>query len=256
MHDLFSLSAKIALVTGGNGGIGKAVARAFVGAGANVVIAGRNERKNEETVNEIETDCGVKITAFRVDLMHELDITEMIRKVVDVCGSIHILVNNAGMNIRKKAEDYTISEWDYILNTNVRSAFLCSRGVYPHMKAQGGGKIICIGSMTSLFGAPRVVPYCASKGAMLQMARGLAVDWAADNIQVNAILPGFVNTALTRRSREEWPDFDERVLSGTPAGRWAQPEDLAGTAIFLASKASDFLTGVALPVDGGYSIRM
>ena len=180
----------------------------------------------------------------------------MAAKVLETFGRIDILVNNAGTNIRKSPQDYTVAEWDEVLNTNLRGAFLCSQAVYPAMKSTGGGKIISIGSMTSLFGGAKVVLYGTSKGGIVQMTRGLAVAWAPDNIQVNAILPGFINTDLTRQARKDIPELEARVIARTPVKRWGEPEELAGTAVFLASQASDFVTGVALPVDGGYSILL
>jgi 2-deoxy-D-gluconate 3-dehydrogenase len=165
-------------------------------------------------------------------------------------------VNNAGINIRKMPQDLSSEEYDEVLEVNLRSAFLCSKAVYPAMKEAGGGKIINIGSMTSLFGGGKLMAYGASKGGIVAMTRALAVAWAPDNIQVNAILPGWIDTDLTRRARVELEGLNERVLVRTPVGRWGQPEDLQGTAIYLASAASNFVTGVALPVDGGYSVSI
>jgi 2-deoxy-D-gluconate 3-dehydrogenase len=166
---------------------------------------------------------------------------------------VHILVNNAGINIRKQPQEYTLAEWHAILDTNLTSAFVCSQIVYPEMKAAGGGKIINIGSMTSLFGASFLAPYGASKGGVMQLTKSLAAAWAPDNIQVNAVLPGWIDTDLTRRGRQAIPELHDRVIARTPAARWGDPDDLAGIAVFLASPASDFITGTAIPVDGGYS---
>jgi 2-deoxy-D-gluconate 3-dehydrogenase len=180
----------------------------------------------------------------------------MAAQVLDTFGRIDILVNNAGINIRKMPQDYLAAEWDEVLDANLRSAFLCSRAVYPGMKERGGGKIINIGSMTSLFGGAKLAPYGTSKGGIVQLTRSLAVAWAPDNIQVNAILPGWIDTDLTRQARKDLAGLNERVLARTPVGHWGEPDDLAGAAIFLASPASNFVTGVALPVDGGYSIML
>jgi 2-deoxy-D-gluconate 3-dehydrogenase len=180
----------------------------------------------------------------------------MVDQTIEKFGRIDILVNNAGINIRKMPQDYQISEWDGVLNVNLRSVFLCSQAVYPAMKKTGGGKIINIGSMTSIFGGAKLAPYGTSKGGIVQMMRSLAVAWATDNIQVNAILPGWINTDLTIQARKELNGLDKKVKSRTPVGRWGEPQDLAGAAVFLASPASDFVTGVALPVDGGYSIML
>ncbi len=256
MKDLFSLQDKVAIVTGGNGGIGKAIARGLASVGTNLAIAARNEAKTEEAVRDIREEFGTKVIGVRVDLRQEEQIRTLVAKVLENLGRIDILVNNAGMNIRKLPQDYTAAEWDEVLDTNLRGAFLCSQAVYPAMKTAGRGKIINIGSMTSIFGGGKLAPYGTSKGGIVQLTRSLAVAWASDNIQVNAILPGFINTDLTRQARKEIPDFEERVITRTPVGRWGEPEEMAGAAIFLASRAADFVTGVALPVDGGYSVMI
>jgi len=170
-------------------------------------------------------------------------------------GRIDILVNNAGINIRKPPDALELGEWDSVIATNLTSAFLCSQAVYPSMKAAGGGKIINIGSMMSIFGASFVPAYAASKGGIVQFTRSCACAWAADNIQANAILPGWIDTDLTKRARTEVGGLHERVLARTPAARWGEISDFAGIAVFLASSASDFVTGTAIPVDGGYSIQ-
>ena len=252
----FTLQGKVGIVTGGNGGIGKGIARGFAGMGGDVVIAARNQAKTAEAVREIQEEFGVRVLGLQVDVRQEEQIQAMGTQVLDTFGRIDILVNNAGTNIRKMPQDYLTAEWDEILETNVRSAFLCSRAVYPGMKEVGGGKIINIGSMTSLFGGAKLAPYGTSKGGIVQLTRSLAVAWAPDNIQVNAILPGWIDTDLTRQARKDLPGLNERVLAGTPVGRWGEPGDLAGVAVFLASPASNFVTGVALPVDGGYSVML
>ncbi len=157
------------------------------------------------------------------------------------------------MSIRKPAETYTIAEWQAVLATNLTGAFACAQAVHAAMKRAGGGKIINIGSMYSIFGSAYAVPYAASKGGLVQMTKSLAAAWAGDNIQVNAVLPGWIDTELTRDARREVAGLHERVLARTPAGRWGVPEDLAGVAVFLASAASDFVTGAVIPVDGGFS---
>lgn len=256
MEGLFSLKGKVAIVTGGNGGIGKGIVRGFASMGSDIVIAARNKEKTDKTVMEIEKEFGVRVLGLQVDVREEKEINEMVSHALKKFGRVNILVNNAGINIRKMPQDYSASEWDEVINTNLRSAFLCSKAVYPAMKDAGGGKIICIGSMTTIFGGARLAPYGTSKGGIVQLARSLAVAWAPDNIQVNAILPGWIDTDLTRQAQKELPGLHERVIARTPVGRWGMPEDIAGAAIFLASKASDFITGVALPVDGGFSVMI
>ena len=256
MNDLFSLKGKVAIVTGGNGGIGQGIARGFARAGGDIVIAARNRKKTAEAAREIKKEFGVRVLELEVDVRQESQINAMAQKVLDTFGRIDVLVNNAGMNIRKMPQDYSAAEYDEILETNLRGAFLCSKAVYPAMKKAGGGKIINIGSMTSLFGGAKVMAYGVSKGGIVAMTRAIAVAWARDNIQVNAILPGWIDTELTRRGRIELEGLNEHVLARTPARRWGEPKDLQGTAIYLATAASDFITGVALPVDGGFSAAM
>ena len=247
---------KVAIVTGGNGGIGKGIARGFARVGGDIVIAARNQKKTAEAAGEIKKEFGVRVLEVEVDVRQEGQINAMAKKVLDTFGRIDVLVNNAGMNIRKLPHELSAAEYDEILETNLRSAFLGSKAVYPAMKKGGGGKIINIGSMLSIFGGPKLLAYGASKGGVVAMTRSLAVAWAADNIQVNAILPGWINTEMTKRARVEIEGLHERILSRTPIGRWGDPDELQGAAIFLASPASDFITGVALPVDGGFSIMV
>jgi 2-deoxy-D-gluconate 3-dehydrogenase len=256
MRALFDLGGKVAVVTGGNGGIGKGIARGLAGCGADIVILARNQQKTEEASREIRDEFGVRVYGIRADVKDENEVNSAIEEARRTMGRIDILVNNAGINIRKMPQQYSASEWDEIMAVNLRSAFLCSKAVYPIMKETGGGKIINIGSMTSIMGGGMLAPYGASKGGIVQLTRALAVAWAPDNIQVNAILPGWIDTDLTRQARKDLPGLNERVLSRTPAGRWGVPDDLRGVAIFLASPASDFVTGVALPVDGGFSVML
>jgi 2-dehydro-3-deoxy-D-gluconate 5-dehydrogenase len=179
----------------------------------------------------------------------------MVESVVNDFSRCDILINNAGMTLRKPPERVSEDEWHQVLDVNLGSALYCAQAAYPHMKAASRGKIVNIGSMFSIFGAPFVVPYAASKGGLTQLTRALACAWAADNIQVNAILPGWLDTELSRRGRADVPGLNEMVVARTPAGKWGEPDDMAGAAVFLCSSASDFVTGVLLPVDGGYSAR-
>jgi 2-deoxy-D-gluconate 3-dehydrogenase len=252
MNSPFDLHGRIAVVTGGNGGIGLGMARGLARAGAGVVVAARNAEKSGAAVRELEA-LGVEAIAVGVDVTDEQSVDAMIGEAVAWRGRLDILVNNAGINIRKPAQDLSLDEWRRVIDTNLTSAFLCSRGAYPHMKHAGAGKIINVGSMLSIFGASFGPVYGASKGGVVQLTKSLAVTWAPDNIQVNAVLPGWVDTDLTRRGRKEIPGLDERVLAGTPAGRWGRIDDFGGIAVFLASAESDFLTGTAIPLDGGYS---
>jgi 2-deoxy-D-gluconate 3-dehydrogenase len=256
MENMFNLEGKVAIVTGGNGGIGKGIARGFAAMGADITIAARNLQKTAEAEREIKEAFSVQVLGLKVDVADEEHVKAMVAQTLEKFGRIDILVNNAGINIRKMPQDYQVSEWDEVIDANLRSAFLCSQAVYPAMKKAGGGKIINIGSMTSIFGGAKLAPYGTSKGGIVQLARSLAAAWAPDNIQVNAILPGWIDTDLTKQARKDLAGLDESVKSRTPVKRWGDPQDLAGTAVFLASRASDFVTGVALPVDGGFSIAL
>jgi 2-deoxy-D-gluconate 3-dehydrogenase len=250
----FDLKGKVAIVTGGNGGIGLGMARGLAEAGASIVVAGRNAQKSEKAVKELN-GLGVKAAAIAVDVVKEESCRALIKSTVEKFGRLDILVNNAGMNIRKPPETYSLAEWHEVINTNLTSAFLCAHAAYPEMKRAGGGKIINIGSMTSIFGVPFALPYASAKGGVVQFSRALATAWAKDNIQVNAVLPGWIDTDLTKTARQQVQGLHERVVARTPAGRWGNPEDFAGIAAFLASSASDFISGTAIPVDGGYSVQ-
>jgi len=252
-HGPFDLSGKVAIVTGGNGGIGLGMARGLATAGAAIAVVGRNEAKSIKAVAEL-SKAGGKAISVAADVTDETAIAAMIERVRGELGRIDILVNNAGMNIRKAPDVLETAEWDSVIATNLKSAFLCSRAVHPAMKAGGGGKIINIGSILSIFGTSFSPAYAASKGGIVQFTRSCAIAWAPDNIQVNAVLPGWIDTELTRRARAEVKGLNERVLARTPAGRWGEIDDLAGIAVFLSSPASDFVTGAAITVDGGFSI--
>ena len=256
MKEFFNLAQKVAIVTGGNGGIGNGIAKGFASMGADIAIVARNSRKTETAADEIQQAFGVRCLGLTCDVADENAVEQMAQNVQQELGRIDILVNNAGINIRKMPQDYAAEEWDQVLAGNLRSAFLCAKSVYSAMKAGGGGKIINIGSMTSIFGGAKLAPYGASKGGIVQLTRSLACAWAAENIQVNAILPGWIDTELTQQARKDLPGLNETVVARTPTGRWGKPDELQGAAIFLASRASDFVTGVALPVDGGYSSNL
>lgn len=251
MASMFDLTGRAAIVTGGNGGIGLGMARGLASAGAHVLIAGRDAEKNRAAVAEL----GGEAAAFRADLTQPDAARAMVDDALARWGRLDVLVNNAGTNIRKRPEDLSLEEWGTVLNINLTAAFLCSRAAFEPMRRARAGKIVNIGSMMSIFGAPFTPAYAASKGGIVQLTKATATAWAEHGIQVNAVLPGWIDTALTRRGRREVPGLHERVLARTPAGRWGIPDDLAGVAVFLAAPASDFVTGAALPVDGGFSVQ-
>ena len=250
----FNLSGRVAVVTGGNGGIGLAMAEGLASAGADIVIAARDSKKGAKALTILQ-GFDVRSTFIQVDVRDPSSISDLVESVVRELGGLHILVNNAGTNDRKQPEEYALEEWQTIIDTNLTSAFVASQKVYPHMSRAGGGKIINIGSMMSIFGASFTVPYASSKGGIVQMTKGMACAWAKDNVQVNAVLPGWIDTTLTREARQQVEGLHDRVEARTPAGRWGVPGDLSGIVVFLASSASDFVTGTAIPVDGGYSVQ-
>jgi 2-deoxy-D-gluconate 3-dehydrogenase len=250
---LFDLSGRVAVVTGGNGGIGLGMARGLGDAGASLALVGRDRQKSEAAVSELAAR-GIKAIAIAADITESAAVTAMVEQVQREFGRIDILINNAGINIRKPPHEMVLDEWDQVIKTNLTSAFLCSQAVYPVMKATGGGKIVNIGSMMSIFGASFAPAYAASKGGIVQFTRSCAVAWAPDNIQANAVLPGWIDTELTQNARKEIDGLHGKVLARTPAARWGTSADMAGIAVFLCSAASDFVTGTAIPVDGGYSV--
>jgi 2-deoxy-D-gluconate 3-dehydrogenase len=250
---LFDLSGSVALITGGNGGIGLAFGKAMAEAGARVMVAGRNTKKNAEAVEQIQS-LGAEADSIEVDITDPEACRRMVQETIKRFNSLNILVNNAGTAVRKQPQDISLEEFRLVMETNLTSAFVTSQAAYPEMLKVGGGKIINIGSMMSLFGAAFSSPYASSKGGIVQLTKSIACAWAKDNIQCNAVLPGWIDTELTQQARQQVPGLHERVLSRSPTGRWGVPDDHAGTAVFLASRASDFVTGASIPVDGGYSV--
>ncbi len=253
MRQQFDLTGRVAVVTGGNGGIGLGMARGLASTGASIVVAARNESKGDEAVAELSS-LGTEAFFIKVDVSDEASVNAMIEAAAGLWGRLDILVNNAGTSVRKRPEEITMDEWRRIIDTNLTSVFTASKVAFPHFKAQGGGKIINIGSMMSIFGSPIAAAYAASKGGVVQFTKSLAAAWAADNIQVNAVLPGWIETELTSPIwNHELPGLHERISSRIPAGKWGTGDDHAGIAVFLVSSASDYVTGTAIPVDGGYS---
>jgi 2-deoxy-D-gluconate 3-dehydrogenase len=250
----FDLSGRVAIVTGGNGGIGLGMARGIARAGGQVAVIGRNTAKNAAAVAELE-GLGANCLAIEADVTRDDECRSLVDHAAAHFGRVDILVNNAGTALRKQPQDHTMQDWRRIIDTNLSSAFACSHAAYPHMKAAGGGKIISIGSVMSIMGASFAVAYAASKGGIVQMTRALATAWAADNIQVNAVLPGWIDTDLTKGARREVAGLDERVLTRTPAGRWGTPADFEAITVLLCGTGSQYITGTAIPVDGGYTIQ-
>jgi 2-dehydro-3-deoxy-D-gluconate 5-dehydrogenase len=252
---MFDLEGRVAIVTGGNGGLGLGMARGLAGAGARVIVAARNQDKSRRVLAELDKLGAGAALAIEVDVTNEKSVEALFRETAERCGRVDILINNAGTNVRKLPQDLSLTEWHHVVDTNLTSAYLCSHAAYQHLKAGGRGKIVNVGSMMSIFGTAFTPAYAASKGGIVQLTKSCASAWARDNIQVNSILPGWIDTELTQGARREIPGLNENVLRRTPAGRWGSIDDLRGVAVFLASPASDFITGAAITVDGGYSIQ-
>ena len=252
MKEWFDLKNKVALITGGNGGVGKGIADALASAGSDIVIAARNETKTAEAVKDIKDKFGVRVLGVRMDISQEDSVIAGVKKAVTEFDHINILVNNAGVNRRKGAEEVTVDDWDYVLNTNLRGAFLCAKAVHPAMKAAGGGKIINIGSMTSLLGIVKALPYACSKMGILSLTYCLGLEWAKDNIQVNTIVHSWIESPLSSTAEKDFPGITQWVRQRTPAGRWGKPSDVGKVAVFLASQASDFVTASYVRADGGF----
>lgn len=246
------LTGKIALVTGGSAGIGLSVAESLCQAGASVAIVGRRKDALEDAKRHIAKRYpNAEIFAVSADASKVEDIRKMVNQVIQRFGRIDILVNNAGTNVLNEAFDVTEAEWDRIMNVNVKGLFFCCQEVGKHMAKQGGGKVINMASQMGLVGLYKRAAYCTSKGGVVQLTKVLGIEWAPYNIQVNAIAPTFVKTPLTRPMLEN-KEFYEEVIRRIPMGKLAQPEDVAGAVLYLASDLSNFVTGHTLPVDGGW----
>ncbi len=250
--DLFDLTGRIAIVTGGNGGIGRGIALGLAAAGADIAIAARDQAKSAKVAAEIEA-LGRRCAIIPCDVLKRDDIDAAVAATVGQLGHPGILVNNSGIARGAPPESLSDEDWDAVVDTNLKACFQFARATFPSFAALGWGKVINIGSEYSLFGAPNVVSYSASKGGVVQLTKSLAVAWARHNVQVNCIIPGWISTDMTARGQAN-PEFSARIVGRTPAGRWGEPRELGGTAVFLASKASDFVTGVSIPVDGGFAV--
>ena len=248
---LFDLTGKLAVITGGNGGIGLGCAKGLAAAGAEIAIWARSNEKSAAAVAEL-TALGAKAKSYEVDVKSSSDLAKATSQTVADFGGIDILIANAGVNIRMRPERYTDDIFDEMIDVNLKAVFHCAQLVYPEMKKRGGGKIILIGSLTSVQGVGFAPIYSATKGAVVQLGKSLAAAWGAENIQVNTILPGWIETEMTSVTRAI-PGLPEHVLSRTPAGRWGRPTDFAGIANFFASSASDFVTGTDIQIDGGFT---
>jgi 2-deoxy-D-gluconate 3-dehydrogenase len=250
--DSFKLTGKNALVTGSSRGMGAAIAIALAQAGANVAL--HASQTVPASVVEAVAETGVRHTALTADLSHPNEASELINQAVAALGSIDILINNAGITRRAPAVDYSLANWEDVLATNLTSVFrLCQCAARP-MLERGSGKIVNIASLLSFQGGVTVPAYAAAKGGVAQLTKALANEWAARGVQVNAIAPGYMATELTQALQDD-VTRNRQILERIPAGRWGSPQDVAGAAVFLASAASDYISGHILVVDGGWLAR-
>jgi NAD(P)-dependent dehydrogenase (short-subunit alcohol dehydrogenase family) len=251
MLELFDLSQKVAIVTGTSRGLGQYFGRALAKSGADLVITSRDLSSLTKFKQEIES-LGRKALPVQLDVLSQSDIENMVRMTINEYGKIDILVNNAGLNIRKPSTDVSQQDWDTVLNTNLKGSFFCAQAVAKEMIKRKHGRIINVGSCTCVFGMEGIVPYTASRGAILSMTRSLAAEWGRFGITVNVLAPGWFKTAQNAvlYENKEWVDY---ITSRIPLNRPGRPHDLDGTVIFLASDASEYITGQIILVDGGFT---
>ncbi|MGH8012157.1 MAG: SDR family NAD(P)-dependent oxidoreductase [Candidatus Binataceae bacterium] len=253
---MFDLRGQVAVITGGNRGIGRAIALALAQAGASIAIMARDERMNREAIAEI-TECGVPALALPVDLTRRAQLEPALREAERSLGGLDILVNNAAMAVLKGILEQSAEEWDRVLETNLNACFLLTKYAAQSMITRKRGKIINVSSIAGHFGTPVFPSYSVAKGGLQQLTKCCALELAPYNIQVNSLMPGWFDTDMTDWIRN-WPEYAEahkEMIQRTPRGRFGEPAELAGAVTFLASSASDHMTGAELVIDGGFSVR-
>lgn len=251
MH--LNLTGRCAIVTGASRGLGESIALALGEAGADLMLISRNQARLEEVAGSIQDKCAVKVKALAADVTSRADLERVLDETLCAFGSVDILVNNAGVNVKKNFFDISEEEWDYVLNTNLKGAYICSQVIGKQMVKQKSGKVVNIASLGSLFAIVHSSPYCASKGALVQLTKVLAAEWAPYNVNVNAIAPGYIETDMVIEAMKKKEDLRQNIINRTPQRRFGKPEEIAAAVVFLVSDAANFITGSLLSVDGGIS---
>jgi NAD(P)-dependent dehydrogenase (short-subunit alcohol dehydrogenase family) len=250
--DLFSLSGKTAMITGGCQGLGLEFAKAMAKAGANVAITSRDQKKAQETAANLSEEYQANVTGYSVDVLKSDQINHLVQQVVEKYESIDILVNNAGVNVRKPLLEYDEESWDLVQETNLKAPFLVAKAVVPQMIKQNYGRIINLASMLGMVGLAERSAYCSSKGGLIQLTKVMALEWAEYNITANAVCPGPFATEMNQVVINN-PEANQFFLDHLPVKRWGKPEELSGLIVYLASDISSFMTGTSIVIDGGWT---
>lgn len=255
IQEMFSLDDRVALVVGGSRGLGRAMAESLAHAGADLALVSRGQERLEEAAAALRRDTGRRVLAVPADVVRKDSVEGMVDRVLAELGRIDILINSAGVNIRKPAAQFSEAEWHQVLDINLTGTFFCCQAVGPHMVERGFGRVINVGSILGSFGLAERTAYCSSKGGVIQLTRTLALEWAQTGVTANAICPGFFATELNQPVIENKPVY-EKLCEKIPLGRFAEPHEIQAAAVFLASPAAGYVTGSVLYVDGGVTAQV